>query len=652
MTALGWPKLLLWHLNLWVSAPTRRTATRQQRYKRPRIRPQLWSGRYGLPAACAVLSILLAGCISPIGVNRISLQEANRSLNADVLTTGKVGTEANQFLSRLNLVERYQEDPVGTIAAIHSGLGQADDSSRLFVLAELSFAYAQRTSNRSYFVATAAYAWQFLFPQNAELHVGPYDPRVRTAMDLYDRGVTEGLASGMGVEVDLSARTIALPYGALQVSVDPSGFKFGGYKLEQFVSLADFEVRGLRNRYRRRGIGAPLAASVAKSGEQSVDRWLAPRTKVPVTALLRFSDPVLGTRGTEMHATIELYDDAETAAVQIDGRSVPLESEITAALAYQLEGAPVWDFEFAGFRKGDFGLASEKDNLFMLHPHRPGRIPVIFVHGTASSPARWAEMANELMNDPVLAQRYELWFYIYNTGNPVAYSAMGLRESLQRAAQDLDPQGQDPAMRQMVVIGHSQGGLLTKMTVVSSGTRFWDAGQKVPLDQIKMSAGVKDLVRRTMFVEPLPSVTTVVFICTPHRGSFVAEGFFGKIGRRLVSLPGTLTKASVDVVQLNPGAAAQQFTLPTAIDNMDGSNPFIQTLSALPIAPGVDAHSIIAVKGDGPPDKGDDGVVKYSSAHIDGVASELIVRSGHSAQAVPETIEEVRRILYEHLEHQ
>jgi pimeloyl-ACP methyl ester carboxylesterase len=616
------------------------------------LRISVWSERYRLRAACAVLSILLTGCVSPIGVNRISLQEANRSLNANVLTTGNVGTEANQFLSRLDLLERYQEDPEGTIATIHSGLGQADDSSRLFVLAELSFAYAQRTRNRSYFVATAAYAWQFLFPRNAEGHTGRYDPRIRTAMDLYNRGVTEGLASGTGIEVDLSARTIALPFGPLQVSVDPSGFDFGGYRLEQFVSLADFDVRGLRNRYRGRGIGAPLAASVARSDQQSVDRWLAPRVKVPVTALLRFSDTVQGTSGGEMHATIELYDDAETAAVQIDGGSVPLETETTAALAYQLEDAPVWDFEFAGFRKGDFSIGSQRDNLLMMHPHRRGRIPVVFVHGTASSPARWAEMANELMNDPVLAGRYELWFYVYNTGNPVAYSAMGLRESLQRAVKDLDPQDADPTLHEMVVIGHSQGGLLTKMTVVSSGTRFWDARNKVPFDQVKMSADTRDVIRRSIFVEPLPSVTTVVFICTPHRGSFVAEGIFGKIGRRLVSFPGTLTKASVDLVTLNPGAAAQTFTLPTAVENMDGSNPFMQTLAALPLAPGVDAHSIIAVKGDGPPETGDDGVVRYSSAHIDGVTSELIVRSSHSAQALPETIEEVRRILYEHLNPQ
>jgi hypothetical protein len=68
----------------------------------------------------------------------------------------------------------------------------------------------------------------------------------------------------------------------------------------------------------------------------------------------------------------------------------------------------------------------------------------------------------------------------------------------------------------------------------------------------------------------------------------------------------------------------------------------------MPIADGVHAHSIIPVKGAGPIEEGNDGVVEYKSAHIDGVESELVVRSGHSTQSTPETIEEVRRILYLH----
>jgi hypothetical protein len=54
------------------------------------------------------------------------------------------------------------------------------------------------------------------------------------------------------------------------------------------------------------------------------------------------------------------------------------------------------------------------------------------------------------------------------------------------------------------------------------------------------------------------------------------------------------------------------------------------------------------VKGDGPAAEGDDGVVKYTSAHIEGVVSELVVRSPHSCQGNPHTMEEVRRILRLH----
>jgi pimeloyl-ACP methyl ester carboxylesterase len=618
------------------------------------VREVLWRlssashGRSTALAAGVVVSLLAAGCATSVGVRRIRPEEADRQLTASVLTTGQPGAPAQEFLYRLDLTEQYREDPARTIAELHAGLGQADEPSRLFALAELSFDYAGRGGARPYYLASAAYAWAFLFPDDPSSRPGCYDPRARTAMDLYNRGIAQGLASGSGDEVDLSARRVALPFGPLQLDTDPAGFTFGGYQLAHFMSLADLQIRGLRNRYRHRGIGAPLAASVAK-GDERVDPWIGPYVKVPVTALLRFDDPRRGMSDGALHGTIQLFNAGESTTTRIGDVTVPLESERTAALAYQLEGAPVWDFEIAGFRRGDFAFTKRDDNLFMIQPYRPGRIPVVFVHGTASSPARWAEMTNELMNDPVLGPRYQFWFYLYNTGNPVAYSAMGLREALQNVVKDVDPEGKDPALRQMVVIGHSQGGLLTKMTVVSSGTRFWDANFQVPIEQADLSPETKDLLRRSIFVEPLPFVTEVIFVCTPHRGSYLAENFLGGIARRLVTFPARLTKVTVDLVKLNPAQAAQTAVrMPTAIDNMDGSHPFIKTLAALPIAPGVEAHSIVAVKGDGPPEEGDDGVVKYTSAHIDGVASELIVRDSHSTQATPATIEEVRRILSAH----
>ena len=76
--------------------------------------------------------------------------------------------------------------------------------------------------------------------------------------------------------------------------------------------------------------------------------------------------------------------------------------------------------------------------------------------------------------------------------------------------------------------------------------------------------------------------------------------------------------------------------------------PFIRALSGIPLDPGVKAHSIIPVKQEQNIEAGDDGVVKYESAHIEGVESELVVRDVHSTQANPHTIEEVRRILHQH----
>jgi len=60
-------------------------------------------------------------------------------------------------------------------------------------------------------------------------------------------------------------------------------------------------------------------------------------------------------------------------------------------------------------------------------------------------------------------------------------------------------------------------------------------------------------------------------------------------------------------------------------------------------------HSIIAVLGEGPISGKTDGVVAYESAHIEGVESAKIVRFGHSTQGHPETVEEVRLILIEHV---
>lgn len=601
----------------------------------------------------AIIAVFASGCATPVGVTRLDEQAAHRELNANILSAGKPSAYSTQLLERTALSQRFQKEPEVVLAELNSGLGKPDERDRLFALSELSFAYAEDSGNQSYYLASAAYAYAFLFPANPADAPGPYDPRLRLALDLYDRGIALGLGTKDGKEVDLSPRQLSLPFGSLDLTVNPKGFDYGGYSLIKFVSLADLKVRGLRNSYRKAGIGAALSARVEPLTNSPASRWIPPNAKVAVTAFVRFDDPRRAMSDGRLHGTVELYDEDWTEKISVGASSVPLESDPSAALAYRLEGAPIWDFEIAGFRRGDFsflggGNNGDNSGLYMLHPYHPNMIPVVFVHGTASSPARWAEMANELLGDPDIASRYQLWFFIYNSGNPIALSAMRLRESLVAVRKDVDPKGKDPALNQMVVIGHSQGGLLTKMMVVDSGNRFWNNVAPVPFDKAELDPETRELASRTMFFKPLPFVTRVIFIATPHRGSYMAGNPIVKFGNKFLNLPGGLAKTAVALGKLRETSMmGTPFAIPTALDNMDPSNRFIKALSATPIAPGVKVNSIIPVKGGGPVEDGNDGVVEYKSAHIDGVESELVVRSGHSTQGTPQTIEEVRRILYE-----
>jgi pimeloyl-ACP methyl ester carboxylesterase len=271
------------------------------------------------------------------------------------------------------------------------------------------------------------------------------------------------------------------------------------------------------------------------------------------------------------------------------------------------------------------------------------------VHGTASSPVRWAELFNEISHDPVVSGRYQFWVYQYNTGQPILYSAMLLRRALRSVLAEIDPLGEDEALRRMVMIGHSQGGILTKLLAINTGNRFWNNVSDEPFDQFEMPPETRQLLREAMFFEPVPTLRRVVFIATPHRGSYQATGWALNLIRRFITLPGTLVSQFQGLLQSQAFAHRGMSRLPTSVDNMSPGHPFLQALNDSPIDPRITAHSIIAVLGDGPVTGKTDGVVAYESAHIEGVASEVVVRSGHSTQGHPETVEEVRRILREHV---
>ncbi len=293
----------------------------------------------------------------------------------------------------------------------------------------------------------------------------------------------------------------------------------------------------------------------------------------------------------------------------------------------------------------------EPTGLSLLHPYAPGKIPVLFVHGLWSSPWSWDHMIKALEADPTLNQKFQFWTFGYSTGDPIPYSALLLRRNLEEARRKFAPDNSDPAFAKMVLVGHSMGGLLSKMMVVEAGNRIWQVITDQPFEKLVATPEDRELFRNALIFRAQPEVRRAIFIATPHQGSHVDKGSLQRIGTRLVRLPDPLRTVHHRLIARNDQSFFREHfrkSLPTSIDELEWGSPILKGLHDLPVIPSVKVHSIIAVRPDITKPERTDGLVTYTSAHLEGVLSEKIVPTGHLCQDHPEVIREVARVLAEH----
>lgn len=613
--------------------------------------PGLASHRAALILAAVLLA---AGCAAPFGVRRTSPQVVHRTLTANAVSTGEISNTTEIVLRRQNLIELYAFDPATTLGILRTRLQAGDfPADDLYALAELSFHHAANGGGKPYYLAAAVYAYAFLFPTDVAAAPDPIDPRLNAAAELYDRALAEAFRAADGENVAVAAGTYPLPWGQIAVGFDEQQLQWGDRRLVELFPAEDVEVVGFRNRYRQPGIGVPLAAATRPVGpvDPQPAFLVGKHVRVPVTLLLSIPDPRQQMLADQLTGRFELYTTTIITAAEFDGRQVPLAQEPTAALALSLSAAQPWQEDLGRFLGNVLQTDVSGASLGGREPHRRGRIPVVLVHGTASNFSVWANAVNDLDTDPVIREHFEFWLFSYDSGQPIIYSGTQLRQALTRAVRKFQAEAPDACLDEMVVIGHSQGGLLTKLTAIDSGDRFWRNLSDEPIDQVRMPEETRALLKEAMFVEPLPFVKRVVFIATPQHGSYLAgPNLVRRLSQWMISLPASLARSTSGLFTTDAARKLRMQRLPTSIDNMSPGHPFIVTIAQIPVAPQVTAHTIAGITGDGPLEEEGDGVVKYSSAHIDGVASELIVRSGHSMQSQADVIAEVQRILHEHLE--
>lgn len=594
-----------------------------------------------------------AACSVPIRAEHAEPEEVYVTLRESALTGDDPSVDALLALERAGLLAVWEDDPDRALIELHDAAVLKDTRQRLYGLAELSLVRGQRTGESRWHLGAAVYAYLFLFGDADVPPPSAFDTRFRRACDIYERGLAGAFGDG---EEDgrfvPQGGLLELPVGVLDVELPSATVGIGEATFDTFRVASEYTVEGLRARVRRDGLGVPLIAAHREwITDFGPDRpWrVAPNAHAPATAILTVDGDLDDLAFGRASGTLSLRLPAAGPTVQVRGQVVPVAVDVTTPLAYQLTESSVWSFELGAF----FSKSEEFGNgLVLLQPYQRGKIPLVLVHGTASSPARWAELMNELAADPVIAQRYQPWLFLYSTGVPITASAASLRNALHAIYADLDPEGTDDALRRTVVAGHSQGGLLTRLMVTSSGDMAYAQFSDQPIDELDLDPEDRAIIENLLFFEPVPQVERVIFVATPHRGSYVAGNLIGKLGSWLITSPQALAEKVHGIASRNLARITGDLrgSMPTAVDNMTPGSQFCIALQQLPFSPRVHLHSIVSVDGDGPLEEGNDGVVEYVSAHLPESESELVVNSPHSCQGHPNTILEVRRILHLHLQ--
>jgi pimeloyl-ACP methyl ester carboxylesterase len=601
-------------------------------------------------------AVLLAGCAAPISATRVTTRQAYAQVEANALSTGKPSGTTVAILHRYDLDRLAADRPDEAVRQLHQKAAATGDRDLLFALAELSYTAGDHIRGslkpwdprdpRDYYLGSAVYAWLYLFGDGKDPKPDAFDRRFRVACDFYNYGLGLGLAAerrSTSASVRLEGGHRRLPVGGIDLEVDSTRAPSRLGEFDQILLADEFRVRGLSVRNRDAGIGTPLVCV------RPLDPRFRIRQSSPATVLLRAPASLAELSSGQRPCSLQLYSGYDADTIVVGGSQVPLERDLTTFRAYTLSQSTVWKLGKLQFLAPAERIPSQ---LMLNQPYQPNLIPVVLVHGTFSSPVTWAEMANTLIADPVLREHYQLWTFVYGSGNPLIRSIDEFREALSAKVHELDPTGTNTALRQMVIIGHSQGGLLTKATVVHTGDRIWRLISTNRLEDVQVTEADRAKLRRMLFLEPLPFVHRVVFIATPHRGSYLSTSLARRLAQWLVSLPSAVVSRSTNVFNITSGSKMGKFfggRMPTSLEGMSPENPGLRAMADIPVSPPVISHSIVPVQGDGDYHKGRDGVVTYESAHQDYVKSEFIVHSAHSCLSQPATIEEVRRILYENI---
>jgi triacylglycerol esterase/lipase EstA (alpha/beta hydrolase family) len=606
----------------------------------------------------ALLLVFGLHACAMVGVKHIGSHDYVTAQRSDVLAAGRL---SDRTIQALNVVALTADSCAKAFAACVDTVMRTpglNDEQRLSATAELWLGKAIKSdrpksdaamddATLDAFLQAARYAYAYLFYTARTPADRAFDLRQVQVIDFYNYAVQRTVIRFFQELPRMSKAWTQMPLAGWTVLRPQTDLKLAGDARApvELIPAASLRFGGLRNVYTRDGFGSEFVAVAPPEPPDSRIPWRDP-DYVAMTGALIFEghtlDEVIATRQVDIVARDPYRDDA----ISLADRKVPLAANFTAAYGVWLARSGFASQSIRSLLGREGGIKTPR--VLLMQPYDPDRLIVVMLHGLASSPEAWINVSNEVMGDENLRRNYQVWEVYYPTNAPVPVNLAGIRKALDETLRHYDPTGQARASRNMVLVGHSMGGVIARLLVSSSGDRLWSV---IPMPK-QLSAARQARIRQRLapylHFTPMPQVTRAVFLASPHRGTPYAQQKLARWIGNLIRLPANLLSDFADLAAdlKNDAPNSKPARLPNSIDNLSDTDPFIVAAANLPISPRVRYNTILGVyKPKGPLPTTSDGVVPYTSAHLDGAESELVIPSWHSVQETPTAILELRRIL-------
>jgi hypothetical protein len=468
--------------------------------------------------------------------------------------------------------------------------------------------------------------------------------QLQQASLLYNQSLTDFL------QLLLPKKKLSRPALRLELEAPPDE---QGMAFEDFVLASKFQA--IQNHHQQRsatGLGVSLVAARPNTGK-GWDKNYPPegifRSVTVTLKALKF------TRDMQVQLQLVGHLMPSSGEISFASFSYPLRYDASSSYLWLMQQAKIADLELPGLFNAE--VADNKLGIYSVTPLQKNKQPVLMIHGLNSSPLIWYELTMAILQDEQLKHRYQIWHAFYPSGPPPFYNSMRLRKKLDELHGMLKANSGTTELDQMLVIGHSMGGIISKTLIQNTDYVLWDLSFTQRPEQLAFAQRELDKIKDIFIFNASTYIDKVVFIDTPHGGSESSESMLAQVASWFIHLPKNFTVLMSDFIQkLGPdkiNLPMREYLSdgggPHSVQVLSPRHPLLQALNTLdyqrPVYSVVGSTGALSCQDEKSCSQISDGVVPFFSAHQSKAVQQIIVPSSHNSYQSPLALEFLLQVL-------